>query len=128
MGVVLNEQVAVGGVDKLHRMATGVGLDLLQALGGWRGGPLGFHKGQGQRVRMAGQVGTQQVVHPAPAALERLAVQAVDTHRALLAVDLAVAGALGIVHPLYPLRGIQRGINQLGTGVGFVVAVSWYGG
>ena len=65
---------------------------------------------------------TQQIIHAPTAALDWLAVEDLDAHRALYAVYLAVSVALLLLDEINPLSRMQRGIDQLGSRVGFVVA------
>jgi len=126
-GVVLDELMAIGRVHEFDRITTRVFLDLLQSVGGWQFFLLGFDEGEGERLFVFALIHPQQVIHSAAPALERLAVEDVDAHAALLAVDFAVAGALAVVDQFDPLPGVQSRVDQLGAGVGFVVTRDGHG-
>ena len=128
MRVVLNELVAVGRIDELHCVAPGVLLDLLEAVCRCQTLFLGFDEGQSQWLLMLANERPQQVVHPAAATLERLAVDDFNAHGALFALNLAMGGALGLSHALHPARLVQRGVDELGAGVGFVETGLFHGG
>ena len=58
---------------------------------------------------------------------EWLAIQDVDAHGALFAVDLAMRISRSFTHVLNPRRGMQRRVDQLGAGIGFVVTGGRHG-
>jgi hypothetical protein len=81
---------------------------------------LGLDKGQCQRLLVVADIGVKQVIHTTATALEGLAVDDLDADRALLAPDFAMRGTLGISHLLDPACAVQRRVDQLRAGVGFV--------
>ncbi len=67
-------------------------------------------------------VGAQQVVNTATTAFDRFAVEDLDAHGALLAVNLSVRGAFRFRDEFDPLPGMQGRIDEFGARVSLVVA------
>jgi hypothetical protein len=104
--------VPVRGEDErdVEAFAGGVALGLVQAVAGGQFFLLGLDQGDGDGLRVRVDLDAQGVVDLAPGAAAALASEDLDGARRLLAAD----------EVLGPAPPVQRRVDQLGSGVGFV--------